>query len=54
MAGGGVGGWDGGPSRGEERNAYGKDTARGPLPGLKGFRPLPPTPVVRRPTCEMQ
>ena len=31
-------------SYGEERNAFGKDTARGPLAGLKGSRPLPLTP----------
>ena len=33
---------------------YGYATARGPLAGLKGCRPLPPTSVVRRPTCEIQ
>ena len=31
-------------SYGEERNAFGNATARGPLAGLKGCRPLPPTP----------
>ena len=25
---------------------YGKDTARGPLAGFKGCRPLPPTPGI--------
>ena len=40
LAAGGVGGWGGGPlSYGEERNAFGNATARGPLAGLRGCRP---------------
>ena len=40
-------------SYGKKKNARPRGH-RAPWPDLKGYRPLPPTPVDRRPTCEMQ